>query len=62
METFSYQFENKEDREMAFHNIVKWYGDSIVKKIEFLELNVKAPSEVHPAAHQIVVKHLGRLK
>jgi hypothetical protein len=62
METFSYQFENQEDREMAFHNIVKWYGDSIVQRVEFFELNVQAPLDVQPEAHQIVVKHLGKLK
>ena len=62
METFSYQFENREDREMAFHNIVKWYGYSIVERIEFLELNVQAPRDVQPAARQIVEKHSGKLK
>lgn len=62
METFSYQFETKEDREMAFHNIVKWYGDSIVKRVKVLELNVQAPRDVQPATRQIVEKHLGKLK
>lgn len=62
METFSYQFETKEDREMAFHNIVKWYGDSIVKRVDILELNVQAPRDVQPAARQIIEKHLGKLK
>ena len=61
METFSYQFENKEDREMAFHNIVKWYGDTIVKKVKFLELNVHAPHDIHAPTQQIVEKHLGKL-
>lgn len=35
MEVFNYEFETREDREMAFHNIVKWYGDSVVAKVEF---------------------------
>jgi len=62
MEVWSYQFETKEDREMAFHNIVKWYGDSVVKRVEILGLTVQAPRDVHPAARQIIEKHLGKLK
>lgn len=62
MEVWSYQFETKEDREMAFHNIVKWYGDSVVKRVETLGLTVQAPRDVQPATRQIIEKHLGKLK
>ncbi|MBS1970533.1 MAG: hypothetical protein JSU04_09500 [Bdellovibrionales bacterium] len=62
MEVCNYEFETREDREMAFHNIVKWYGDSVVTKVEFLELTVTAPKDVAFETEQIVTKHLGRLK
>lgn len=62
MQFFSYQFENKEDREMAFHNIVKWYGTAIVEKIDKLELNIRAPKDIFAEAQKIIEKHFGRRK
>jgi hypothetical protein len=62
MKFFSYEFENLEDRETAFLNIVKWYGTTVVEKIERLGLNIKATKEVLSETRQIVEKHSGRLK
>jgi hypothetical protein len=56
----TYEFENKEDREEAFHNIVKWFGANIVEKIDTLRLAVKGPEDVRTATSQIVEKHEGR--
>ncbi len=62
MKLFNYEFENLEDREMAFHNIVKWYGAGVVEKINSLGLNVQATSENARETTQIIEKHSGRLK
>lgn len=62
MKFFSYEFENLEDRESAFHNIVKWYGITIVQKIERLGLNISATKEVILETAKIVEKHSGRVK
>jgi hypothetical protein len=62
MEVFNYEFETREDREMAFHNIVKWHGSSVVEKVDFLELIVTAPHDVASQADEIVTKHLGKRK
>jgi hypothetical protein len=62
MKFFSYVFENLEDREMAFNNIVKWYGATIVEKIESLELNIRATKDVQSETKQIIEKHMGRVK
>jgi hypothetical protein len=60
MRIATYQFENKEDREEAFHNIVKWFGTSIVEKIDHLLLKVCSTEELRSAIHQIVEKHEGQ--
>lgn len=62
MEFLNYQFENQEDREMAFYNIAKWYGDSFIERVETLELNARPPAELRTATQEIIEKHLGRLK
>lgn len=62
MTVSTYEFSNKEDRETAFNNIVKWYGPTIVKKVEILDLNVEASDEISNAAQKICEKHCGRLK
>ncbi|MNL87126.1 hypothetical protein D3C87_2161290 [compost metagenome] len=62
MTVSTYEFSNKEDRETAFNNIVKWYGPTVVKKVEILDLNVKASAEISSEAHKIIEKHCGRLK
>ncbi|MNL25438.1 hypothetical protein D3C87_1469200 [compost metagenome] len=62
MTVSTYEFSNKEDRETAFNNIVKWYGPTVVKKIEILDLNVEASAEISTEAHKIIEKHCGSLK
>jgi hypothetical protein len=62
MNVSTYEFENKEDREEAFHNIVKWFGNTIVEKIDQLFLSVQASEDVITATGQIVEKHEGRQK
>lgn len=62
MKLFSYVFEDREDREMAFLNIVKWYGSSGVEKIENLGLSVRGTKEVLVEVCRIIEKHSGRLK
>jgi len=62
MEILNYEFEAREDREMAFHNIVKWYGSQIVTRVEFLELKVHASREITAEAGKIMEKHQGRQK
>ncbi|RYZ78795.1 MAG: hypothetical protein EOP04_29010 [Proteobacteria bacterium] len=62
MKLSSYHFENKEDREMAFHNIVKWYGATIVQKIDKLDLNISGPKDIIIETHKIIEKHFGKLK
>lgn len=62
MELFSYQFENQEDRELAFNNIAKWYGDSFIERVETLELNIRPPADLQTVTQEIVEKHLGKLK
>lgn len=60
MNVSTYEFENKEDREEAFHNIVKWFGSHIVEKIDQLFLSVRGNEDVIEATGQIVEKHEGR--
>ncbi len=62
MQVSTYLFDSKEDREMAFHNIVKWYGTKIVKRVEILELNIEATKEVSVETLEIALKHRGREK
>ncbi|WP_413287452.1 hypothetical protein [Bdellovibrio sp. HCB337] len=62
MDLFSYQFENQEDRELAFLNIAKWYGDSFIERVETLELTIRPPADLQVATQEIAEKHLGRLK
>lgn len=62
MKFFNYEFENLEDREVAFLNIVKWFGKGFVEKIDSLGLNVQVGSENFPETIQIIEKHSGRLK
>lgn len=62
MDLLNYQFENQEDRETAFLNIVKWYGDSFIERVETLGLDVRAPSALKAATQEIIAKHLGKLK
>lgn len=62
MDLVNYQFENQEDREMAFLNIAKWYGESFIERVETLELTVRAPAGLESATQEIIEKHLGRLK
>jgi hypothetical protein len=62
MKLFDYQFENKEDREMAFLNIVKWYGASVVDKIDKLDMKLHGPKDILIEAHKIIEKHFGKLK
>lgn len=62
MDLVNYQFENQEDREMAFLNIAKWYGESFIERIETLELSVRAPAGLKDVTQQIIEKHLGWLK
>jgi hypothetical protein len=60
MNTSTYEFENKEDREEAFHNIVKWFGANIVEKLDHLLLKVRGSEALTIATNQIVAKHEGR--
>jgi SepF-like predicted cell division protein (DUF552 family) len=62
MKVLNYEFGNKEDRETAFNNIVKWYGEKVVTKVDFLELNIEATQEVLKNLKQIAEKHFGRIK
>jgi len=62
METLNFEFETREDREMAFHNIVKWYGNDVAAKVEFLEIAVHASDEIMSETSKIIEKHQGRLK
>lgn len=62
MTVLNYKFTNKEDRETAFNNIVKWYGAKIVTKVDFLELTVEATQDVLKDVKQIAEKHFGRIK
>lgn len=62
MELLNYKFENQEDREMAFLNIAKWYGESFIERVEALELTVRPPESLRAATQEIVKKHLGKLK
>ncbi|RYG55685.1 hypothetical protein EON80_30320 [bacterium] len=60
MKFFKYEFETLEDREMAFNNIVKWYGNTIVEKIEKFGLNIRATKDVICETGKIAEKHFGR--
>lgn len=62
MRIFSYEFENLEDREMAFHNIAKWYGKDIVERVSAYDLTVYATADVLADTLEIIEKHSGRLK
>lgn len=62
MKILNYEFTNKEDRATAYNNIVKWYGSTIVTKVEFLELSVEATSDVLKEIKQIAEKHFGSIK
>jgi SepF-like predicted cell division protein (DUF552 family) len=62
MKVLNYEFTNKEDRETAFNNIVKWYGEKVVTKVDFLELNIEATQEVLKNLKQIAEKHFGKIK
>jgi hypothetical protein len=62
MKILNYEFTNKEDRETAFNNIVKWYGTKIVTKVEFLEISVEATTDILKEIKQIAEKHFGRIK
>jgi hypothetical protein len=62
MNVSTYEFENKEDREEAFHNIVKWFGSNIVEKLDNLVLKVRGEEDIRTATGEIVEKHLGRLQ
>jgi hypothetical protein len=62
MDILNYEFENIEDRETAYHNIEKWYGPTVVARIDSLELNVHASKEVAAATSKIMEKHFGTKK
>lgn len=62
MKVLNYEFTNREDRETAFNNIVKWYGTKNVTKVDFLELSIEATQDVLKDIKQIAEKHFGRIK
>jgi hypothetical protein len=62
MAVFNYIFENKEDREMAFLNIVKWYGTAVVEKVESLGLSIRGTHEVLEETRMIIEKHAGQIQ
>ncbi|MGZ3742767.1 MAG: hypothetical protein ACXWRE_04275 [Pseudobdellovibrionaceae bacterium] len=60
MDILNYEFENVEDREMAYHNIEKWYGSNVAERVECLKISVQASKEVMAATGKIMEKHFGR--
>ncbi|HEY8272742.1 MAG TPA: hypothetical protein VIG33_17745 [Pseudobdellovibrionaceae bacterium] len=60
MDTLNYEFENIEDREMAYHNIEKWYGSKVVERVDALKISVHASKEIVVATGKIMEKHFGK--
>jgi hypothetical protein len=62
VDILNYEFENIEDREMAYHNIEKWYGSTVAERVESLKISVHASKEVAAATSKIMEKHFGTKK
>ena len=62
MDILNYEFETIEDREMAYHNIEKWYGSSVAERVDSLKISVHAPKDVAAATGKIMEKHFGTRK